>query len=151
MQRAQELGHTRSIGVSNFSVSELDQLLAVASIPPVVNQVQFSPLAFRRALLESSQGRGIVVEAYSPLGTGRNLSNEVVKRIARNVGRTPAQVSLRWCLQHDTVVLTKSTHRERIQENAAVFDFSLSDDVMAAFDSLDRTGGTAQALEHKWW
>ena len=65
--------------------------------------------------------------------------------------RTPAQVLLRWCLQHDTVVLTKSTQRERIQENAAIFDFRLSDDDMSALDELDCTGGTDRALERRWW
>lgn len=151
MERALELGYTRSIGVSNFSVRELDQLLALTSVPPVVNQVQFSPLAYRRGLLDASRAHGIVVEAYSPLGTGRNLSNTVVDRIAKSVGRTPAQVLLRWCVQRDTVVLTKSTHRERIQENAAIFDFTLSEEDMATLDGLDRTRGTEQALERPWW
>jgi diketogulonate reductase-like aldo/keto reductase len=151
MERALELGYAHSIGASNFNVNELDQLLALSSVPPVVNRVQFSPLAYRRALLEASQARGIVVEAYSPLGTGRNLSNSVVDRIATSVGRTPAQVLLRWCVQRDTVVLTKSAHRERIQENATIFDFTHSEDDMAALDGLDRTGGTAHALERPWW
>jgi diketogulonate reductase-like aldo/keto reductase len=151
MERARELGYTRSIGVSNFSVSELDQLLAASSVAPVVNQVQFSPLAYRRRLLDASQLRGIVVEAYSPLGTGRNLSNVVVDRIAQSVGRTPAQVLLRWCLQRDTVVLTKSTHRDRIRENSALFDFVLSDEHMTTLDGLDRTGGTDEPLERRWW
>jgi 2,5-diketo-D-gluconate reductase A len=151
MERALGLGHTRSIGVSNFNVTELDQLLARSSVTPVVNQVEFSPLAYRRALLEASKARGIVLEAYSPLGTGRNLSNSVVHGIARSIGRTPAQVLLRWCVQRDTVVLTKSTHRERIQENAEIFDFTLSEEDMAALDGLDRTRGTAQALERPWW
>ena len=71
--------------------------------------------------------------------------------MARNVGRMPAQVLVRWCWQRDTVVLTKSTHRERIQENASVFDFSISDEDMAGLDGQDRTGGTAEALERKWW
>jgi 2,5-diketo-D-gluconate reductase A len=151
LERAREFGHTRSIGVSKYFVLELDQLLTLASVPPVVNQVQFSPLAYRRGLLDASRERGIVVEAYSPLGTGRNLSNKAVDRIAESFGRSPAQVLLRWCLQRDTVVLTKSTHRERIQENAAIFDFTISEDDLAALDSLDRTDGTAQALERPWW
>jgi diketogulonate reductase-like aldo/keto reductase len=101
--------------------------------------------------LDASQLRGIVVEAYSPLGTGRNLSNVVVDRIAQSVGRTPAQVLLRWCLQRDTVVLTKSTHRDRIRENSALFDFVLSDEHMTTLDGLDRTGGTDEPLERRWW
>src|SRR6266446_7409872 len=87
MQRAQELGYPRSIGVSNFGVRELDQVLAAATVPPVVDQVQFSPFEYRRALLEGAQQRGTVVEAYSPLGTGRHISNHTVQRIASHVGR----------------------------------------------------------------
>ena len=151
MQRAHELGYARSIGVSNFGVRELDQVLAAATIPPVVDQVQFSPFEYRRALLEHALQRSVAVEAYSPLGTGRHLSNQTVGRIASRVGRTPAQVLLRWCLQHDLVVIPKSTHRERIEENAQIFDFTLSDEDMAVLDALDRTNGTDRALERTWW
>lgn len=151
MERARELGHARSIGVSNFSVGELDQLTAAASVAPAVNQVQFSPFKYRRALLEVCRQRGVALEAYSPLGTGRNLEQESVKRIASRAGRTPAQVLLRWCLQHELPVIPKSTHRERLEENAQVFDFTLSDEDMAELDALDETGGTDQALERKWW
>jgi 2,5-diketo-D-gluconate reductase A len=137
--------------VSNFGVRELDQVLAEATIQPVVDQVQFSPFEYRRALLEGAQQRNIVVEAYSPLGTGRHLSNQTVRRIAAAIGRTPAQVLLRWCLQRDLVVIPKSTHRERIEENAHIFDFTLSDEDMAALDALDRPVGTDRALERPWW
>jgi diketogulonate reductase-like aldo/keto reductase len=151
MQRAQRQGYARSIGVSNFSVAEVDELLAVADIPPVVNQVQFSPFEYRRGLLEACEQRGVALEAYSPLGTGRHLGDEQVARIAERLGRTPAQVLVRWCLQRELVVLPKSTHRERIQENAQVFDFALTDDDMAALDALDSTGGTDRARESRWW
>src|SRR3981081_2206316 len=92
MERARELGHARSIGVSNFGARELDQVLAAATIPPVVDQVQFSPFEYRRAWPAGALQRRIVVEASSPLGTARPLSNETVRRIALDVGRTPAQV-----------------------------------------------------------
>jgi diketogulonate reductase-like aldo/keto reductase len=151
MERAHELGYARSIGVSNFSASELAQVTAGASVPPVVNQVQFSPFEYRRGLLEACDERGVALEAYSPLGTGRHLSHEVVARIAERRGRTPAQVLLRWCLQRDLPVIPKSTHRERIEENGRVFDFSLSDEDMAELDALDETGGTDRARERKWW
>ena len=151
MQRAHERGYARSIGVSNYSVAELDELRTVADTPPAVNQVQFSPFAFRRALLDACEERGVVLEAYSPLGTGRHLGDRAVGAIAERLGRTPAQVLVRWCLQRGLVVLPKSTHRERIEENAEVFDFTLSDEDMAALDALDRTGQTDQALERKWW
>jgi 2,5-diketo-D-gluconate reductase A len=151
MQRAHERGYARSIGISNFSLAELDELLGVADIRPTVNQVQFSPFEYRRGLLEGCGARDVVLEAYSPLGTGRHLGDERVAEIAARLDRTPAQVLIRWCLQRDLVVLPKSTHRERIEENGAVFDFELSADDIAALDALDTTGGTDAAREHKWW
>jgi 2,5-diketo-D-gluconate reductase A len=151
MERAQELGFTRSIGVSNFAVQEIDQLTAEATVIPAVDQVQFSPFEYRRRLLEECERRGIALEAYSPLGTGRHLADATVRGIADRLGRTRAQVLLRWCVQRQVPVLAKSTHRERIDENARIFDFALSDSDMAALDGLDRTGGTERARERKWW
>jgi diketogulonate reductase-like aldo/keto reductase len=151
MEQAREQGYARSIGISNFSATELSQVMAIASSPPVVNQVQFSPFEYRRALMEACTEHRVAVEAYSPLGTGRHLGAEAVQQISERLGRTPAQVLIRWCLQRGTIVIPKSTHRERIEENAQVFDFELSDQDMAALDALDRTGGTAEARERKWW
>ena len=151
MQRAHGRGYARSIGVSNFSVADLDELGAVADTPPAVNQVQFSPFEYRRRLLDACEERQVVVEAYNPLGTGRHLRDRAVGAIAERLGRTPAQVLIRWCLQRNLAVLPKSTHRERIEENARVFDFTLSDDDMSALDALDATGGTDRARERKWW
>jgi diketogulonate reductase-like aldo/keto reductase len=151
MERARERGYARSIGVSNFSVSELDEVLSVAESPPVVDQVQFSPFKYRRKLLEACKQHDVALEAYSPLGTGRHLSDERVRQIAERVGRTPAQVLLRWCVQRELVVIPKSTHRERLEENAQIFDFTLSDEDISALDALDETGGTDSALEGKWW
>jgi diketogulonate reductase-like aldo/keto reductase len=151
MQRARERGYARSIGISNFSLAEVDELLAVADTPPVVNQVQFSPFEYRRGLLDGCEERGIVIEAYSPLGTGRHLGDERVGAIADRLGRTPAQVLIRWSIERNLVVLPKSTHRERIEENGAIFDFALSDEDMATLDGLDGTAGTDAARERKWW
>jgi diketogulonate reductase-like aldo/keto reductase len=151
MEEARRQGFARSIGVSNFDTGEIEQLLAVASSRPVVNQVQFSPYVYRKGLLESCRENEIVLEAYSPLGTGRHLDSETVTRIAEGHGRTPAQVLLRWCVQRGIPVIPKSTHRERIAENAKVFDFQLTDVDMAELDGLDRTGGTDRAHERKWW
>lgn len=151
MERAHERGHARSIGISNFDAAELEQVTASAKVPPVVNQVELNPFSYRRALLEAGRKRRVVFEAYSPLGTGRYLGNATVKRIAAQLGRTPAQVLLRWCLDRDLVVLPKSTHRERIEENARLFDFTLSAEDLSALDALDRTNGTDEARESKWW
>jgi diketogulonate reductase-like aldo/keto reductase len=151
MEAARERGYARSIGVSNYSADELAQVIAVASTAPVVNQVQFSPFEYRRALQRACEQHNVRLEAYSPLGTGRHLSDRAVGQIAQRAGRTPAQVLLRWCIERGTVVLPKSIHKERIEENARVFDFALSDGDMAELDQLDHTGGTDAARERKWW
>src|SRR6202034_4301090 len=104
-----DLGYARSIGVSNFSAAELAQLIESGSIAPAANQVQFSPFEFRRGLLDKCEELGIVLEAYSPLGTGRHLDDPTVGRIAEGIGRSPAQVLIRWCVQRQLVVLPKST------------------------------------------
>ena len=151
MERAREAGYARSIGVSNFGVDDVRQVLATATVPPVVDQVQFSPYEYRKALLGSCRQNGIALEAYSPLGTGRHLTSDTVARIARRQERTPAQVLLRWGIERGIPIIPKSTHRERIAENAQLFDFRLSDQDIAELDALDRTGGTDRALERKWW
>ena len=151
MERVRELGYARSVGVSNFSATQLNEVIEAGTITPAVNQVQFSAFEYRRGLLEACQKRGVVLEAYSPLGTGRHLGNETVRQVADRVGRTPAQVLLRWCIQRDVPVIPKSTHRERIEENTQIFGFQLSDQEMRELDALDRTAGTDRALEHPWW
>ena len=151
MEKALERGHTRAIGVSNFSIEEVDELLAVADARPVMNQVQFSAFEYRAGLLAACRERGLEITAYSSLGTGRHLDDPTVGEVAERVGRTPAQVLLRWCLEKGTFVIPKSTHRERIEENGALFDFSLSESDVAALDALDKTGETDQAREGKWW
>jgi diketogulonate reductase-like aldo/keto reductase len=151
MEGARERGYARSIGVSNFSIKDLDEVLEVAEAPPVLNQVQFSAIKYRRKLLDACEERNVVLEAYSPLGTGKYLSDRRIVEVAERVGRTPAQVLLRWCLERNVPVIPKSTHRERIEENAAIFDFQLSDEDMSALDALDETRGTGRALERRWW
>jgi diketogulonate reductase-like aldo/keto reductase len=151
MERARERSYTRSIGVSNFGVAELDQVIDVADSAPVVDQVQFNPFAHRQALLRACAGRSVALEAYSPFGTGAHLGDTTVAAIAERRDRTPAQVLLRWCVQRGVPVVGKSTHRERIAENARIFDFELTPDDMARLDALDRTGRTDAALERRWW
>ena len=151
MERAREMGAARAIGVSNFSAGEVAQVIEAGTVPPAVNQVEFNPVHYRRGLADACRKQDVTVEAYSPLGTGRHLSDKAVRQVAKHAGRTSAQVLLRWCLQHGIPVIPKSTHRERIEENAQIFDFALSDEDMAALDSLDTTSGTERALENTWW
>ncbi|MFF0342319.1 aldo/keto reductase [Kribbella sp. NPDC004875] len=153
MEAAVEAGLTKGIGVSNFSAAEIAELGKVARIQPVVNQVLFSPFDYRRALLEASEAANIVLQAYSPLGTGRHLGDPAVARVAESVGRTPAQVLIRWAIQKGLSVIPKSTHQNRIKENFDVFGFELDDAAVAALDALDTTNQTAEALSRsgKWW
>jgi diketogulonate reductase-like aldo/keto reductase len=132
-------GLARSIGVSNFLVRHLDELLAHASVPPAVNQIELSPFLYRSRedTLARCAEEGIVVEAYSPLTKGRRLDDSTVATIAAEVRRTPAQVLIRWSLQKGFVVLPRSSNTSRIAENAAVFDFSLDDAQVATLDALD--------------
>jgi diketogulonate reductase-like aldo/keto reductase len=151
MQAARERSYARAIGVSNFDADEIDQLTAGATVAPVVDQVQFNPSAYRRALLDACDERDITLEAYSPLGTGAVLDEPAVADIAARLNRSPAQVLLRWCVQRGIPVIAKSTHQDRLAQNAQIFDFELSDDDMAALDALDRSGGARAALERRWW
>jgi diketogulonate reductase-like aldo/keto reductase len=145
LESLREQGLARDIGVSNFGVRELDALARRGDRVPAVNQVQFSPFEYRRGLLDECEQRGIVLEAYSPLAQGSGPGNPAIVAVAERVGRTPAQVMLRWALQRGTVVIPKSSRRERIESNAQVFDFELDDRAMAELDALDRSGGTIRA------
>jgi diketogulonate reductase-like aldo/keto reductase len=132
-------GLAHSIGISNFLVRHLDELLARASVAPAVNQIELSPFLHRSRedTLRRCVEEGIVVEAYSPLTKGRRLDDSTVASIATEVGRTPAQVLIRWSLQKGFVVLPRSSNAGRIAENAAVFDFTLDDAQVGALDALD--------------
>lgn len=137
LERLRGEGRARAIGVSNFMSHHLEELLAHCQEPPSVNQVELSPFLQQRALRSICDAHGIVVEAYSPLTKGTRLDHPVVVRVADEVGRTPAQVLLRWGLQNRLVVLPKSVRPDRMAENLASLDFHLPDAAMAALDALD--------------
>jgi len=145
LEALKERGLARVIGVSNYGDERLTRVVERAASPPSVNQVLFSPFHYRRALLEACDRLGVVLEAYSPLERGQALDHPAVTEIARRLGRTPAQVLLRWGIQHGAIVIPKSSRRDRIRSNAEIFDFELEDRDMATLDGLDRTGGTGRA------
>jgi diketogulonate reductase-like aldo/keto reductase len=130
-------GKVRSIGVSNFLVHHLEDLMKAASVAPVLNQVEFHPFLVQQELLEFDARNGIRHEAWSPLTRGRSLEHPLIMEIARKHGRTNAQVVLRWDLQLGVVTIPKSVHRERILENSKVFDFELDADDMRRITGLD--------------
>ena len=137
LERLHDEKRARSIGVSNFLVPHLEELLASARHAPAVNQIELTPFLQRRDTTAFCRKQGIVVEAYSPLTHGRRLDHPVLADVARRVGRTVAQVLLRWNVQHGNVVLPKSTHPSRIAENARIFDFALDERAMADLDALE--------------
>ena len=137
LERAFADGKARAIGVSNYLVPHLRELLGDARVVPHVNQIELSPFLQRRDTCALCREHGIAIEAYSPLTRGKRLAHPAVAAIARATGRTPAQVLLRWGIQHGFVVLPKSVHRERIAQNAAVFDFALDAAAMARLDALE--------------
>jgi len=137
LERLVAEGRLGAAGVSNFMVHHLDELLAVADMVPAVNQIEVSPFLQQREVRAACAEHGIVVEAYSPLTKARRLDHPVLASVAKEVGRSPAQVLLRWGVQHGMVVLPKSVRATRISENAALFDFALSDAHMKTLDGLE--------------
>jgi len=130
-------GRCRAIGVSNYGVSQIEEILRAGLTAPAVNQVEFSPFIQQREVHDFCRARGIRLEGYSPLTRGERLDDEAVGSVARSLGRSPAQVLLRWALEKEVITIPKSNHRERILENAAVFDFELSGRDMAVLDGLE--------------
>lgn len=133
-------GKARSIGVSNFQPHHLDTLLKQAATKPVVNQIEMHPYLSQETLRQYCEAKGIAVQAWSPLGGqgGNVLADAKIAEIAAKHGKTPAQVVIRWDLQHGVITIPKSVHKERISENADVFDFELSSAEMSAIDSLNK-------------
>lgn len=132
---ARDAGLTREIGVSNFGASLIDEVAEATGATPAVNQIEWSPLLFDAPVLEEHRARGVAVEGYSAL-RGGTLEHPTIVEIADRLGRTPAQVIIRWHLEHEVVVIPKSTRADRIRSNADVAGFSLSASDMAALDSL---------------
>ncbi len=130
-------GLCRSIGVSNFTIRHLEELMKNTGITPVVNQVEFHPFLYQRELLDFCTGKQVQLVAYSPLSRGEKLNDEIAISIARKYNKSTAQLMIRWSLQKGNVVIPKSVHNERIVENADVFDFEISPEDMNALDNLD--------------
>jgi len=130
-------GRCRAIGVSNFTIRHLEELTEESDVVPSVNQVEFHPFLYQKELLDYCQGKRIQVEAYSPLARGERFKQPRILSLAKKYSKTPAQLMIRWGIQHGVVVIPKSTREERIRENSQVFDFDISDDDMMSLDSLN--------------
>ena len=136
LEKLLESGRTRAIGVSNYTVRHLEELLGRSSVPPAVNQVEFSPFLYQRDLLEFCRKNRIQIEAYAPLTAGRRLHEPRITAIAKKHGLTNAQVLLRWAIEHGLVVIPKSAHPDRIAGNARIFDFELTKEEVSELDGL---------------
>ena len=137
MEEFQRQGRARSIGVSNFQVHHLERLARETEVTPAVNQIELHPYFLNDEVRAYGEQQGILTEAWSPIAQGGVLDDPVITEIAARLGRTAAQVVLRWHIQRDSIVFPKSTTPSRIQENFELFDFDLSDDDMAAIADLD--------------
>lgn len=138
MEELQADGKARHIGVSNFTDEQLEDLLAYAKIPPAVNQIEFHPFIYedQKDTLEFCLQEDIIVQAYSPLARAHKLKDPHILQLADIYTKTPAQILLRWALQHRTVPLPKTTHRERMKENLDIFEFELSKEHMDSLNAL---------------
>jgi methylglyoxal/glyoxal reductase len=129
-------GRCTAIGVSNYTIAHIEELLADATAVPAVNQVEFSPFLYQDELLSFCNAHEIQLEAYSPLTRGVRFRDPTIMRVAQRYSRTPAQILIRWSLQHGLVVIPKSSRKERIRENSEVFDFEISPQDINELDSL---------------
>lgn len=141
MTELYKAGRIRAIGVSNFRIHHLKSLMET-EIMPMVNQIEFHPGLLQSETVEYCRENNILVEGWSPLGTGRMLQNSELIQIAGNYKKSVAQICLRWCFQHDVLPLPKSVTPERIRENISIFDFEINSEDMKRIDSLANFGGS---------
>lgn len=138
MEDLYKQNQVKNIGVSNFTPEHFKALLAQVSIKPVINQVEFHPYLTQNKLRKYLEAQNIIMESWSPLMNSQILHDEVINEVANEVGKTPAQVVIRWNIQHDVVVIPKSVTPHRIEENLDVWNFELSDNQMERIDQLNQ-------------
>jgi 2,5-diketo-D-gluconate reductase A len=133
-----EDGRAASVGVSNFQPAHLDRIIEETGVKPAVNQIEVHPFFTNEAARAASHGHQVAVESWSPIAQGAVLDNDVIARVAAAHGKTPAQVTLRWHIERGDIVFPKSVNEQRMRENFDIFDFSLTDDQVAAISALDQ-------------
>jgi 2,5-diketo-D-gluconate reductase A len=147
--RARDAGLARDIGVSNYSIDQIERLVEATGERPAVNQIEWSPFGWSPEMLEHCARHDVVIQAYSPLTRAERLDDERLTAVAADCGKTPAQVLLRWNLQHGTVPLPKANRREHLAENLDVFDFELSDEHLQQLGGLnERWSALGHALQY---
>ncbi|HUP26111.1 MAG TPA: aldo/keto reductase [Candidatus Limnocylindrales bacterium] len=148
MEEKFKKGQAKAIGVSNYTVTHLEELLRECSVKPSVNQVELHVFLQQPDLVEYCRQHDIVVEAYSPLAHGYHMDDPILRQVANKHSKTTAQIMIRWCLEQGLVVLPKSANKDRIAENIDVFDFSLDQEDMVKLKTLDRNFRTAWDPTH---
>ncbi len=149
MEELQSEGKIKSLGVSNFWPEHLEALFQTANVIPAINQIEFHPGYWQPEVTQFCKEHNIVIEAWSPLARGKVFGNNILKEIAQNHDKSISQVTIRWIIQHDAVVIPKSTTFERIEENINVFDFELSNEEMDLIDNLPKMGFSGE-LPNIW-
>jgi diketogulonate reductase-like aldo/keto reductase len=149
MEELQTEGKIKSIGVSNFFQEHLEALFQTANVIPSINQIEFHPGYWQQELVEYCKRQNIVVESWSPLARGKVLGNEVLEAIAKKHNKSVSQVCLRWIIQHDVIVIPKSTSPKRIEENINLFDFELTTAEMELINNLPEMGFSGE-LPNIW-
>ena len=137
LEKIYENNRVKAIGVSNFTIRHIDELLSKTSVIPMVNQIEFSPFLYQKELLEYCNSKNILLEAYSPLTRGRKFNNLTLRSISLKYNKSVPQVLIRWGLQHKIIEIPKSSNRQHIKENADVFDFELNTNDMNQLDGLN--------------
>lgn len=145
MEKILAEGKAHAIGVSNFTIRHIEELLAETEVVPAVNQIEFTPYLYQKELQEYCEGKGIKIEAWSPLTSTVKLKDPKLVTIAAKYGRSPAQLLIRWSLQQEAIVIPKSVHKERIVDNAQVFDFNITR------DDMDQLNGFNEDLRTSGW
>jgi len=137
LEKAQAAGQVRSLGVSNYAVQDLDELMASgATVTPSINQIEINPFLYRKETIAAFESRGVKMQSYRTLRDGKAFSDPAILATAQKHGKTAAQVLGRWCVQHGFIAIPKSVKAERMEENLDLFDFELDADDMSQLDAL---------------
>lgn len=135
--QAQQDGLTHDIGVSNYSIDQIEQLIKASGVVPTVNQIEWSPFGYSEEMRKYCDEKNIIIQAYSPLTRKEQLEDETLNQIVQKYGKSPAQILIRWNLQLGSVPLPKANRKEHLEENINVFDFEITDDDMKLLNSLN--------------
>ncbi|MHA1985193.1 MAG: aldo/keto reductase [Promethearchaeota archaeon] len=137
LEKIYEGGKAHAIGVSNFTIRHLKELSEASETIPAVNQIEFSPFLFQKELMDYCQSKEITVEAYTPLTRGKKFHNKIIQTLAQKYNKTPAQILIRWGLQHDIVEIPKSGNQQHLRENVNIFDFTIEKDDISKLDQVN--------------